>query len=237
MSPSTQSSDLSPHQILFGSEMELSFDTSLIPKDGMNQDAKTHVENLIKHLKVVENIATDNIRNAQQRQKAQYDKTAVNKEFRVWEWVLFHNTKVRKGLSPKFTNPWYGPFYIARQGSNNTYKIIRRSNNKALKSHIHANRLKPYNNPAHRQHFDPPPDAGIIDDTNLPPDNYAYEQQVNPIPNNDATQPLQAPGDQPPTHTQANNTGAQNPVPPDAPQGENSSQPLSSQPETSSRRT
>lgn len=39
-------------------------------------------------------------------------------------------------------------------------------------------------------------------------------------------------GDQPATPTQANNTGAQNPVPPDAPQGENSSQPLSSQPET-----
>lgn len=239
MSPSTQSSDLSPHQILFGSEMELPFDTSVIPKDGMNQDAKTHVENLIKHLKVVENIATDNIRNAQQRQKAQYDKTAVNKEFRVGEWVLLHNTKVRKGLSPKFTKPWDGPFYIARQGSNNTYKIIRCSNNKALKSHIHANRLKPYNNPAHRQHLDPPPDAEIIDDTHLPPDNYANEQHVNPNPNNiqdatannDATQPLQAPGDQPPTPTQPNNSGAPNPVPPDAPQGKNSSQPPSSQPE------
>lgn len=96
MSPSTQSSDLPPHQILFGSEIELPFDTSLIPKDGTNKDAKTHVENLIKHLKVVENIATDNIRNAQQRQKAQYDKTAVNKEFRLGEWVPLHNTKREK---------------------------------------------------------------------------------------------------------------------------------------------
>ena len=51
MSPSTQSSDISPYQILNGKEMYIPFDTLLIPKDGMNQDAKTHVTNLPKHLK------------------------------------------------------------------------------------------------------------------------------------------------------------------------------------------
>ena len=51
MSPSTQSSDRSPYQILNGKEMYIPFDTLLIPKDGMNQDAKTHVTNLLKHLK------------------------------------------------------------------------------------------------------------------------------------------------------------------------------------------
>lgn len=80
MSPSTQSSDLPPHQILFGSEIELPFDTSLIPKDGTNKDVKTHVENLIKHLKVVENIATDNIRNAQQRQNMTKQQSTKNSD-------------------------------------------------------------------------------------------------------------------------------------------------------------
>lgn len=37
MSPLTQSSDMSPFHIIFGKEMNLPFDTSLIPKDGMNQ--------------------------------------------------------------------------------------------------------------------------------------------------------------------------------------------------------
>ena len=32
-------------------KMYVPFDTLLIPKDGMNQDAKTHVTNLLKHLK------------------------------------------------------------------------------------------------------------------------------------------------------------------------------------------
>ena len=51
MSPSTQSSDISPYQILNGKEMYIPFDTLLVPKDGMKQDAKTHVTNLLKHLK------------------------------------------------------------------------------------------------------------------------------------------------------------------------------------------
>lgn len=201
MSPSTQSSDLSPHQILFGSEMELPFDTSLLPKDGMNQDAKTHVENLIKHLKIVENIATENIQNTQQRQKTQYDKKAVDKEFRVGEWVLLHNTRVKKGLSPKFTKPWDGPFYVSSQGLNHTYKIIRCSNNKAIRSFIHANRLKPYNNPAHRKHLDPPPATEPIDDSHQPATEDAdhTNQPDDPIRLNNAIQPPNPLGNQPQT--------------------------------------
>ena len=155
-------------------------------------------------------------------QKLQYDKKAVDHEFRVGEWVLLRNNKVPRGLSPEFHKPWDGPFYIARQGLNNTYKIIRCSNNKALKSPIHANRLKSYNNPAHRRHLDPPPAAQIIDDTHLSSDNYGDEDR-NPIPanlqgpiiNNAAKQPLQAPGEQPSTPPCATNTGASTSIPPD----------------------
>ena len=61
MSPSTQAADLSPYQILFGRVMNLPFDTSLITKDGRNQDAKEHVNNLMKRLKTVREMATTNI--------------------------------------------------------------------------------------------------------------------------------------------------------------------------------
>lgn len=49
---STQSSDLAPYHILFGKK-NLPFDSSLLPNDGMIQDAKTHVTSLMKHLKEV----------------------------------------------------------------------------------------------------------------------------------------------------------------------------------------
>lgn len=170
MSPSTQASDLSPYHLVFGKEMNLPFDTSLIPKNGLNKDAKTHVSDLMSHLKIVKNIATKNIQKAQQKQKQQYDKKTQVREFRVGQYVLLHTTKVPQGLSPKLTSPWEGPFYVCKVGPNNTYKVRRCSNNKELKSFIHVNRLKPYNDPDHRPSFDPPRPDEPIDDAHYPPD-------------------------------------------------------------------
>lgn len=169
MSPSTQSSDLAPYHILFGKEMYLPFDTSLIPKDGMNQDAKAHVTNLMKHLKVVQEIAEQNIQHARQKQKEQYDKNTREPDFDVGQSVLLHQTYVPKGLSPKLHNPWDGPYYITEKGPNNTYQLRRWSDNKVLRSRIHANRLKHYEKPEHRKVLDPPPPEIPIDDSHLPP--------------------------------------------------------------------
>ncbi|KAK3088363.1 hypothetical protein FSP39_018216 [Pinctada imbricata] len=147
MSPSTQSSGMSPYHLVFGKEMNLPFDTSLIPKEGLNKDAKEHVSELMSHLKVVKEIAKKNIQKAQTKQKQQYDKKAKTPNFCVGQSVLLHTNRVAKGLSPKLSNPWDGPLYIGATGPNNTYKIIRSSTNKTMKSFVHANRLKAYNLP------------------------------------------------------------------------------------------
>lgn len=118
MSPSTQSSDLAPYQILF-----IPFDTSLITKDGMNEDAKSHVTNLMKHLKLVHEIATQNIQNARQKQTEQYDKTSKEPSFYVGQSVLLHKPHVPKGHSPKLHNPWDGPYDITAECPNNTYSL------------------------------------------------------------------------------------------------------------------
>lgn len=125
----------------------------------------------------------------------------MDKEFRVGEWVLLHNTRVKKGLSPKFTKPWDGPFYVSSQGLNHTYKIIRCSNNKAIRSFIHANRLKPYNNPAHRKHLDPPTATEPIDDSHQPATEDAdhTNQPDDTIRLNDAIPPPNPLGNQPQT--------------------------------------
>lgn len=145
MSPSTQSSNLSPYHLVFGKEMNLPFDTALVPREGLNKDAKAHVSDLMAHLKIVKDIAKENIKKAQEKQKQQYDKkTKEAPSFRVGQSVLLHSTKVPIGLSPKLSNPWDGPFYITAIGPNNTYKLRKCSSHKELKSYIHANRLKPY---------------------------------------------------------------------------------------------
>lgn len=206
MSPSTQSSDLAPYQILFGKEMYLPFDTSLIPKDGMNQDAKTHVTNLMKHLKLVREIATQNIQHARQKQKEQYDKTSKEPNFSVGQSVLLHKPHVPKGLSPKLHNPWDGPYYITAECPNNTYSLRKCSNTKAVKSRIHANRLKHFENPDFRKVLDPPPLTDPIDDSHLPPE----QRNSQPIENEEQerAQPPVQPHNEP-HHDDAQATKAQ----------------------------
>lgn len=129
MSPCTQASNFSPYHLVFGKEMNLPFDTSLIPRNGLNKDAKSHVTDLMSHLKIVKDIAKENIKQAQIKQKQQYDKKSTDvPDFRVGQSVLLHSTKVPVGLSPKLHDPWDGPFYITAIGPNNTYKLRRCSN-------------------------------------------------------------------------------------------------------------
>lgn len=78
-----------------------------------------------------------------------------------------HTTKVPLGLTPKLYSKYDGPFYIAAEGSNHTYKLRRRSNNKLLKSYINANRLKHYHDPAHRRNLDLPLET-VTDNDDFP---------------------------------------------------------------------
>ncbi|KAK3084156.1 hypothetical protein FSP39_009188 [Pinctada imbricata] len=211
MSPSTQTSGLSPYHLLFGKEMNLPFDTSLIPKDGLSKDAKSHVTGLMSHLKIVKDIATQNIKKAQVKQKEQYDKKTTTPNFRIGQSVLMHTTRVPQGLSPKLHNPWDGPFYIAAIGPNNTYKIRRCSTHKELKSYIHANRLKAYNNPTHRPLLDPPTDHSR-DNTHLPPNTNVSDTNVQNQDNGDSqcsNDPVSAPTDTNSTQTSSQSQSSQ----------------------------
>ena len=168
MSPSTQASNMSPYRLVFGKEMTLPFDTSLIPRENLSSEAKTHVADLMHRLETARELATKNVQKAREHQKEQYDKKSEEPNFRIGDLVLLHSTRVPQGLSPKLHPPWDGPFYIAAIGPNNTFILRRCSTHKQLKSPIHANRLKIYHNPDFRQSLNPPPVNHPIDDSHKP---------------------------------------------------------------------
>lgn len=91
----------------------------------MNQDAKTHVTNLMKHLKLVHEIATQNIQHARQKQKEHYDKISKEPNFYVGQSVLLHKPHVAKGLSPKLHNPYYIIAECPNISPHNNSKVFR----------------------------------------------------------------------------------------------------------------
>ena len=51
-------------------------------------------------------------REAQQRYKHQYDKTARTSKLRVGDWVLIYFPQDETGKSRKLSHPWHGPYRI-----------------------------------------------------------------------------------------------------------------------------
>ena len=181
-SPCIESTGFSPFQLLFGKEMNLPIDTSLIPKPTLNANVKQYFEQLIGRPKLVKELARENMKNAQDKAKHYHDIKARKPDYKLGDQVLLKKEKVATGLSVKFSDKFNGPFEIIELGPNFTYKLRNCEDNKVINSFINATRPKLYHQ---RQ-------PGDIDD---PQDN----EQVNmPVPGNPIPQPPQADAQQPP---------------------------------------
>ena len=150
MSPAPQSTQFSPFELVFGKQMRLPIDTSLRPNTTVAKDFKTHLEDLVSKLKLIREIATTNIQKCQQVQKTRYDQNSKVPQFKQGDKVWLSVRKFPVGVSPKLCSKWDGPFFISNIGPNATFKLTRCTTNKPVKSYIHANRLKPYNDPEFR---------------------------------------------------------------------------------------
>ena len=98
-------------------------------------------------------------------------------DFKVGDRVMLQCMKVPKGPSPKLHPKWIGPYYITNVGQNHTYKIRRMSDHKILKSRIHANRLKHYEDP--RNYREPVRQDNIQNNNNPEKDNDETESLNN----------------------------------------------------------
>ena len=83
MSPLTESTEYSPFYLLFGKEMNLTFDIGIQPKENMGSDAKDIINDVIGKLKIAKIIARQNIEHHQEKNNKNYDKKAKEPEIRV----------------------------------------------------------------------------------------------------------------------------------------------------------
>lgn len=147
MSPSTQSTQFSPFYLLFGKEMNLPIDTSLIPKTEMGLDGVVFFDQMFKNLGVAREIAGDNIKIAQEKSKKRYDVKSKTPNFKEGDWVLLRNMKTKKGVSPKLMPKHIGPYFIQGLGPNFTYRLVDVRTQLPMKELVNAARLKLYVKP------------------------------------------------------------------------------------------
>ncbi|CAG2189208.1 unnamed protein product [Mytilus edulis] len=176
-SPSTQSTEYSPFSMVFGKEMNLPFDASVLPKDNLSKDAKHHLEEIISNLKITQDLAAENIKLKQAKMKERYDKNTKIPEFRLRDKVLLKEHVVPVGRSPKLVDKFNGPYYITDCGPNFTYKLRRCSDQKEVKAMVNASNLRQYVDPTD---FRDPPQAPERPVPDNPPD-----AQNNPPADND----------------------------------------------------
>jgi hypothetical protein len=59
---------------LFGREINLPFDISVIPKQHLSSDAKQQLEEVLANLKITQDLATKNMKLRQAKAKDRYDR-------------------------------------------------------------------------------------------------------------------------------------------------------------------
>ena len=127
--------------------MRLPFDTSLVPRETLGPEAKTHVKELIDRLKLVHEQAAKNTQITQEESKQKHDINAKESNFLLGEQVLLKINKRKKRSSKKLGDKFRGPFYIREKGPFDTYKIADCQTNKVIKNFINAKDLKWYYDP------------------------------------------------------------------------------------------
>ena len=130
-------------------------DISLLPATQLSPTVEEHRSRIVKQIELAQSLAHSNIARSQQLNKLQYDKTALDAPFAIGQRVWIYTPKVKSGLSKKFLARWYGPYRICRQLSPVHYQV-RTCDNRLVATTVHANRLKPFYDPADQPILPPP---------------------------------------------------------------------------------
>lgn len=137
--PSINSTMFSPYKILLGEEMTLPIDTVLQPNTALPKSVLDHLETITEQFAVTRELAEQNIKEAQEKNKKYHDKGKLKPTFHLGDKVLMNNVKKTKGLCPKLQAKKVGPFYVCDvDGEFKTYVIRDCATHKPLKSRIHA---------------------------------------------------------------------------------------------------
>ena len=151
-----------PAKLMLGRELTLPVDFFY----GSMAD-QPHFDALPEYVQVLEEtmakiheFARKNIKTLSNRAKTRYDLRASGRLFNSGDAVWLFNPQRKKGVCPKLTCPWKGPYVVVDRINDVVYRI--RQGPRSKPAVVHKDRLKPYH--------------GTIDETWLPRQDAAPDQ-------------------------------------------------------------
>lgn len=94
-----------------------------VRKENTRTKPAGYVENLEEALSVCHQAASDNLGEAQLRQKRTYDIKSNTRSYEVGDVVYMVDTSSKVGQSKKLRKPWIGPFVIVYKFNHVLYRI------------------------------------------------------------------------------------------------------------------
>jgi len=145
---STSSTLCSPYQMMFGRQMILPIDIALEQQKSLGTvKADQYVDELVKKLQMVHQVARSNERDYQEAYKERYDAESKDTDFKpgtvLW---LKSPLQAKVGEAKKLMMRYHKLVYVKEKLDNNTYIVIDHNTHKQIDHPIHSDRLKKYYN-------------------------------------------------------------------------------------------
>ncbi|UYV66849.1 K02A2.6-like [Cordylochernes scorpioides] len=128
-----------PAKVMFGRELRLPCDLEFGTPGGPPVEVTSYVGELRGVLSETHKLVRKKIQLASHRMKTHYDLKANHEGFKENDLVWMFNPKRKRGLSPKLTPMWEGPYKVVKRINDLVYRIQRSS--KAKPRVVHLSRL------------------------------------------------------------------------------------------------
>ena len=129
-----------PNMVMFGRELKMPSDHYAIQSE--TEVGTDYVEKLRERMDDIYSRINEHTQKNLRRQKKNYDKKMAGNSYEEGNYVWLRNDLRHKGVSPKLSYRWDGPYKIKTKLSDVTYRIQRSP--RAKMRIVHFDRLKPY---------------------------------------------------------------------------------------------
>ena len=137
-----ESTGESPALMMLGREITLPVDLMLQSPVPANIEEQDYVTDVRENLQEAHERAREKLGIAADRQANQYDRNTVFRSFDVGQWVWLYEPTRKRGVSPKLTFHWKGPFMVVTKLCDVVYRI--QQSVKGKPKVVHIDRLKLY---------------------------------------------------------------------------------------------